>query len=349
MLKRVPGLLLTIAVALLARFISPYLGQIGSVTIAIILGMIISNTLSLSSHFSAGVKLSEKQLLSFAIMLLGFNLHLKSLAEIGLLPLIIIVIVQLITIMTGLWLGRLFGFNNKASLLLGVGNAICGSSAIAAVSPIIKADESDTGISIGVVNFLGTIGIFFLPPLAVKILGFNDLQSSTLIGGSLQAVGQVVAAGFSVSDSVGEVATVIKMARIAMLGPIILVISLLLNSKKNKASATHEKIDKKKLLPPIIIWFLTFSIIRSLADHFQVFSIITNYFGWPSFTPWGIISAISKFILTVAMVGIGMKIKFADLLKQGPKSLTIGALNFVVQLSCLIALIFVLLKLRMVV
>ena len=108
-------------------------------------------------------------------------------------------------------------FNNKkTSLLLGVGNAVCGSSAIAAVSPVIKAEESDTGISIGVVNFLGTIGIFILPALAIKVLHFADLQASTLIGGSLQAVGQVVAAGFSVSDNVGEIATIIKMARIAM-------------------------------------------------------------------------------------------------------------------------------------
>lgn len=324
MITKIPGLLLALALALLAKFIAPYLGQIGSVTTAIILGMLISNTIPLSSHFSAGLKFSEKQLLSLAIMLLGFNLQVKSLLNIGILPLVIIIIVQFITILTGSALGRLFGFNKKTSLLLGVGNAVCGSSAIAAVSPVIKAEESDTGISIGVVNFLGTIGIFILPALAIKVLHFADLQASTLIGGSLQAVGQVVAAGFSVSDNVGEIATIIKMARIAMLGPIILIISLLLNRKKRKNSQ-NSKISKKNLLPAIIVWFILFSIIRSLADYFNLSQHI----------PWHNISQISKFILTVAMVGIGMKIKFADLLKQGPKSLTVGALVFLVQLISL--------------
>jgi uncharacterized integral membrane protein (TIGR00698 family) len=334
MLKKVPGLLLTITIAIIAKIISPYLGQLGSVTTAIILGILISNTIPLSSHFSAGLKFSEKQLLSTAIMLLGFNLQLKSLASIGIFPLLIIVIVQCITILTGIGLGKLFGFSKKTSLLLGVGNAVCGSSAIAAVSPVINAEESDTGISIGVVNFLGTIGIFLVPALAIKVLNYSDLQASTMIGGSLQAVGQVVAAGFSVNDKVGEISTVIKMARIAMLGPIILVISLFLNQKR-KNVVNSEKVQKKNLVPAIIVWFIIFSIIRSLADYFNLSQHI----------PWHTISQISKFILTVAMVGIGMKIKFADLLKQGPKSLTVGALIFLVQLTSIIVLEYLLFSL----
>ncbi len=330
MLKKIPGLLLTITIAIIAKAISPYLGQLGSVTTAIVLGIIISNTIPLSSHFSAGLQFSEKHLLSTAIMLLGFNLQLKSLVSIGIFPLLIIVFVQFITILTGIGLGKLFGFNKKTSLLLGVGNAVCGSSAIAAVSPVIKAEDSDTGISIGVVNFLGTIGIFLIPALAIKVLNYSDLQASTMIGGSLQAVGQVVAAGFSVNDKVGEISTVIKMARIAMLGPIILVISLLLNHKK-KNNANSEKLQRNNLLPAIIVWFIIFSIIRSLADYFNVSQHI----------PWHSISQLSKSILTVAMVGIGMKIKFADLLKQGPKSLTVGALIFLVQLTSIIVIEYI--------
>ncbi len=327
MLNKLPGLLLTITIAIIAKLISPFLGQIGSITTAIILGMIISNTTPLSSKFTAGIKLSEKELLSLAIMLLGFNLQLKSLSALGFFPLLIIVFVQIITILTGLGMGKLFGFNSKTSLLLGVGNAVCGSSAIAAVSPVIKAEESDTGISIGVVNFLGTIGIFLVPALAVKVLNLAEMQTGILIGGSLQAVGQVVAAGFSVNDKVGEISTIIKMARIAMLGPIILVISLLLN-KKNSKKSQKKKINRGNLIPAIIVWFIIFSIIRSLADYFKLS---------PSL-PWKEVSQVSKFILTIAMVGIGMKIKFIDLIKQGPKSLTVGLLIFIVQLISLVVL-----------
>lgn len=328
MLNKVPGLLLTISIAILAKLIAPFLGQIGSITTAIILGMIISNTIPLSSSFTTGIRFSDTQVLNLAVMLLGFNLQLKSLSAIGVLPLLIIVLMQGITILSGIGLGRLFGFSKKTSLLLGVGNAVCGSSAIAAVSPIIKAEESDTGISIGVVNFLGTIGIFVIPALAVKVLSFSDIQTSTFIGGSLQAIGQVVAAGFSVNDRVGEISTIIKMARVAMLGPIILIISLLMNKKKSKDS-NAKKMKKKNLIPAIIVWFIIFSIVRSLADYSQ----LSKYIHWSN------ISHISKFILTVGMVGIGMKIKFADLLKQGPKSLTVGLLIFIVQLLSLAVLI----------
>lgn len=318
--RRLPGLVLTISLAVIAGYISPFFGKIGVVSIAIIIGCLVSNFVSLHSVFKEGITLSEKQLLSLAIILLGFNLQFSTLLSLGFFPLLMVLLVQSVTIFSGVIIGRVLGLNKKLSMLLGVGNAVCGSSAIAAVSPVIKADQNDVGISIGVVNFLGTLGIFLLPVLAIKIVHFNAFQTSGLIGGSLQAVGQVVASGFSVSDKVGELATIIKMARIVMLGPIIVLISFFVKS------IDHNKKVKRQYLPAIVTFFLLCVLLRSL------FSAFVPQLGFL----WPIISKFSKFILTVAMVGIGMKIKFRDLLSQGPKALLVGILVFFVQLITLV-------------
>lgn len=327
--KTLPGLLVTTIIAIVATVLAAnvsFIHKIGSVSTAILLGIIVGNTIPLPKIFTQGIKFSEKKLLNVAIMMLGFNLSIASLLNLGFKTILIIIAVQTITIFSGILLGRLFGFSKNASTLLGVGNAVCGSSAIAAVSPVVDANESDTGISIGVVNFLGTVGIFVLPFLALKILSFDNIQTATLIGGSLQAVGQVVASGFSVNAEVGQYATIIKMARILMLGPIVLIFSMF---NKQSKSSNNTKKTLTSYVPGFVIFFIIFCLFRSASDL---------YIHLPENT-WKYLKLISHSILTIAMVSIGMKIKFKDLLSQGPKAILVGLLVMIIQLIALVTLI----------
>ena len=308
------GILLCVLIGVASLLLAPYI-PIGSVAIAIIIGIFVGNLFKPGEKFSSGIKFSEKHILSFAIALLGVNLNFLILKQLGLKSILLIILAMTFTISTSVLLGKLFKFKRKFALLLGIGNAVCGSSAIAATEKIIGSEEEEVGLSVAIVNFLGTIGIFLLPFIGKVVLHFSKLKTGILIGNTLQAVGQVVAAGFSVSDITGQTATIVKMTRILMLTPLIII--LILAFSKNKKNNTEIK-AKKNNVPIFIIGFALFSLIPT-------FSLLPEHI-------IKIISKISHYSLIIAMAGIGMKITFKSIAKDGKVALIIGSLTFLMQI-----------------
>ena len=325
--KSIYGIILCITIAAISLFVSKYV-NIGSVTIAIVIGFILGNTVKPGEIFQKGILYSEKHILSFAIALLGVNLDYKILAELGYITIIIIVIAMTATIFSSIILGKIFKFDSKLAILLGIGNGVCGSSAIAATEQIIGANEEDVGLAVAIVNFLGTLGIFLLPFIAKIILQFSDIKSGVLIGNTLQAVGQVVAAGFSVNELVGHTATIVKMTRIVMLTP--LIFTLLFVYSKNKQTPANAGKTSKVQFPKFIVGFILFSLIPT--------------FGLLSEEHIKILSTISHYALVVAMAGIGLKITFGSILKDGKTALLIGSLIFLLQIILSSTLLLTLFK-----
>ena len=323
MQKLIPGLLLTIITAICAKLLAGSIHGIGAVSLAIILGILLGNILNLSGRFAKGIQYAEKKILTYAIILMGFNLQLGELSDMGITVFLIVIPAMAITIGSALLYGRLLGFSGSYSLLMGTGNAVCGSSAIAAVAPVTTANEEEIGVSIGIVNLLGTIGMFVLPILA-GVLNLNDLQSSYLTGGILQAIGQVVAAGFSINDHVGDTATLIKMLRVIMIGPIVMLVTIC-NRKKVTTNT-----GRKSYVPSYIIGFFICSIIASIFTGDT--AVIPN------------MRLLAKFLLTVAMAGVGMKIRFKSLLHHGPKALLFGLLTNLTQAAFILLVILIFLQ-----
>ncbi|AGB41600.1 putative membrane protein [Halobacteroides halobius DSM 5150] len=315
--KKTPGVLLTIIIGLSARYLANWIPNLGGVTLAILCGALIKNTLGVNSTYTSGVYFAKKKILSLAIILMGLKLQLAILAQLGLAAVLIIIIMVVATISLGYLWGQYFGLSRSFSLLLGIGNGVCGSSAIGATAPLIAQDEEEIGLSIGVVNLLGTLGIFLLPVLTY-LLNLAEAESSIMIGGTLQAVGQVVAAGFSINERIGNLATVIKMGRILMLGPIVLLLSLFTNQETKKES--------KVTIPFFIIGFFVFSLVGS----FNLLPVIVSSY----------LQNFSKILLTIAMTAIGLEIKLTSLINQGPKALLTGGLVFISQLILIISLIY---------
>jgi uncharacterized integral membrane protein (TIGR00698 family) len=314
--NRIPGLTLTAGLGLLSVLLSrtgavPFLG---SITIAIIAGIIVGNMAPIGRIRPEGIEWSEKVLLSWAVALLGLNLNISVLTTFNGgsgIALGAVVTVVVVTLLMGLLVGRLLGLSSSFGLLLGVGSAICGSSAIAAVAPLVTRDRNEIGLSVGVVNLLGTIGIFVLPQI-VALQALGESTGALLIGGSLQAVGHVVAAGFSISDSVGELATAVKMFRILLLGPVVIVLGVLMRSRGGVSS---------KLIPGYIVAFIVLAVVGNLG-----------------ILPAGVLGAIkttSKVMLTIAMAGVGLRIQLTGLLRQGPRALIVGTLLFSIQILLL--------------
>lgn len=310
------GLLLTAVISILSLLLSKFI-PLGSVTIAILLGIIVGNTIKFGEKFNLGISIAEKQFLAIAIALMGVDLNFKILAQFGVQTLVLIIVSMIFTIATALFFAKLFKLDSRLGLLLGIGNAVCGSSAIAASQEFVAPEKKHIGMSITVVNFLGTIGIFILPLLANILFQMDDLKSGIAIGNTLQAVGHVTASGFSVSEAAGTTATVIKMGRILMLSPLLIILFIYSRTKNNNCTFSVKKIAKG--LPLFIIGFIFFSLIQS-------FGLIN--------AEWtGVISDVSSYFLLVAMAAIGLRISFKGIINEGKNAIIVGTLVFIVQIA----------------
>jgi len=313
----ISGVCISIAIALLAILLSSYI-PLGAVALAIIIGIFLGNLTPLNRLGKAGITFSEKHLLSSAIALMGVNLDFQVLQQLGWQSILLVIAAMGVTILTALLLAKLFGFDKRFALLLGIGNGVCGSSAIVATEQVIGAKKEDVALSIAIVNFLGTIGIFLLPFLSVTLLHFSDINSGLLAGNTLQAVGQVIAAGFSISDTAGQTATLVKMTRILMLFPLLMLLVFIASTSKKKSTELDLAHIKKPAFPLFIIGFVLFSLL-------------------PTFTllPESTIKAISitsHYLLVTAMAAIGLKITFKTILQNGRTALGIGSIIFVIQI-----------------
>ncbi len=324
-----PGLILCIILAQLGIFLGKFIPSIGGAPLAIFLGLIAGNTFAKSKKFADGSKFSESDLLAYSIVLLGGTLSIKTILQLGVSGIIFIFLQMLITIVITMFIGKKLGFSKKFCALMASGNAVCGSSAIGATSPVIKAEDAEKGISITIVNLTGTLLMFALIPIANFFFNFETVQTSALLGGVLQSVGQVIAAGSMVNHDVLEMATIFKIVRIVFLVLVVLWLSKEFKVKQlenNTEFALEQEAYSKKKNKISIPWYIVgFFILCALFSLGIIPPSISKIFKLIS----------SKFEI-VALAGIGMRVKIAELLKQGPKAslygLFVGASQIVIAL-----------------
>ena len=311
MKKYINGLALSIVISISAITLANFL-PVGAVAIAIILGIIVGNTYNLSKDYDKGIDFAQKSLLGFAIALMGIKLDFTILGSLGMRTILIIMLGMIVTITVAMVLGRYMGIDKRLALLLGIGNGVCGSSAISATAPIIKADKESIGISIAIVNLLGTLGIFLLPAIATA-LGLGDIDAGVLIGNTLQAVGQVTAAGFGIDDTTGVSATTVKMGRVLLLTPLVFILISIFHNRAIQAEG-----KAKATIPTFIIFFVLFSIVGSL--------------GWVNIPIKQAIGELSHYSLLIAMSAIGLKIHFGSIKSSGKRALQLASIVFVTQI-----------------
>jgi len=309
-----PGVALAVAVGGAATLLARLVPHVGGISMAIVVGIVAGNLIRLPVA-ATGLRWCEKTLLAWSVALLGLGLDAGSLRDLGGTSLGVVVAVVAITLLAGPVVARVVGVSRSHGTLLGVGSAICGASAIAAAAPMVARDAEEIGVSIGVVNLLGTVGIFLLPPL-VAALGLDASAAALTVGGSLQAVGHVVAAGFAVSDPVGEAATAVKMFRVLLLGPVVIALGLLLRRSGERGGS---------LLPVYIVVFILLAVAGSLGVV-------------PLPLDRGA-EVVSRAGLTVAMAAVGLRIELRALSTRGPRALLGGALLFALQLGILLAVV----------
>lgn len=321
MQRFLPGLLLSLGIALLAQLAAHYVQGPGSICFAILIGIAAGNLLPYDAFTQAGVALAEKRILPIAIALMGTELELHTLGTLGLSALFIVLPAMGASILAAVVMGRGLGISTEASLILGIGNSVCGSSAVLASAPAVKAEKHDVAAAIAAVNLAGTLGMFALPAMATA-LSLSPLKSAYLIGGSLQAVGQVIAAGFSMPGHVGHNALVIKMLRVLMIGPIVMVLHGIFRTGRSAESGGREF-----YVPGYIIGFI---LCATAAGVFHDDKLILPH-----------VETLAKLLLTIAMAAVGCRINLRSLMAQGPRALLLVGILTAIQTSVILALISV--------
>lgn len=316
---KIKGILLAIVVMIVAHGLSNFIPMMGTALIALSLGIIIRQFLPQFDPYQQGVAWSEKYILETAIVLLGFGFELGRLQAVGGSTFIVIIISILLIIGLAMLLQRFSKREGQLFWLLGAGSAICGSSAIGATAPLVKAKEEETGISLAVINLLGLFGMVLLPLIA-RFLNFNNTETGIFLGGILQSVGHVVGASFAVNEDVGAIATIVKMARISLLLPFLLVVYFIF--QRNGTSGP------KIQFPRFILFFAGTMLLASLGI---LPNDVTNVF-----------SKTSDILFNIGMAAIGLKINLKSIWKISGKSMRYGAILFSFQIIFFI--VFLLLK-----
>ncbi len=313
-----PGFLVCFFLAQLGLYLGKFVPTIGGAPLAIFLGMIFGNTIAKSEKFASGSKFSEGNLLSYSIVLLGGTLSVNTILQLGFSGIFFILIQMCITIAFAIFLGKKLGFTRRFQSLMASGNAVCGSSAIGATSPVVKAQDAEKGISITIVNLCGTVLMFLLVPIASYFYNFDTLKTSALLGGILQSVGQVVAAGSMVNAEVLELSTIFKIVRIVFLVLVVMYFTkrhhndeLSIDTEDVLKKEVYASEKKKKISVP---WYIIgFFILCSLYTLGFIPHEVSKTFKLIS----------SKFEI-IALAGIGMRVKIHELIAQGPKASLYG-------------------------
>lgn len=303
--QMIPGFLLCMVVGMAATFVSEHYGG-PTILYALLIGMSL-NYLSLEGRCVSGIQFSAKSVLRFGIALLGARITFEELLGLGLTPIAIVLVGVPSTILFAVVCGRWLKLGKSQSILSGASVGICGASAALAVSAVLPDDEeSERNLIFTVicVTALSTITMIAYP-LLVTQLGFTTDESGIFLGATIHDVAQVVGAGYMMSDDVGDVATFTKLLRVALLVPVVIVISLMFA----RSGVAKKEGGSSLPLPGFLIAFMVIVVINS-----------AGYI--PSLVLEGM-TELSRWCLIIAMVGLGMKASFKELSLMGWKPIVL--------------------------
>ncbi len=276
--------------------------------IGIVMGIFYANTLhnKLPTAWESGITFSGKKILRFAIVLYGFRITFQQIMEVGVEGFLVSLIMLSTTFVLGTWLGsKIFGMEKDTSMLTAAGAAVCGAAAVLATEPVLKAEEHKTAIAVSMVVLFGTISMFLYPVLYTTIIehatGFLHMsprEFGIYVGGTIHEVAQVVAVPASVPNAPVEMANsavIVKMTRVIMIAPMLIVLGLYLSYQAKKEGG--EGADVKLVIPWFAVYFIGVAAFNSF--HLVPESIVSN------------INIVDTFLLTMAMTALGMGTRFA--------------------------------------
>ena len=316
---RLPGVLLCVAVTLAAfaleRAEAAVFGHVWleALVLAILTGTAVRTAWTPGAVWKSGVDFSAKTLLEVAVVLLGLSISTATVRALGGPLLLGIAVTVAVAIVASFAIGRGFGLTAKLAMLVACGNSICGNSAIAAVAPVIGADSRDVASAIAFTAVLGVVVVLALP-LAAPLLGGDGLRYGTLAGLTVYAVPQVLAATAPVGALSVQMGTVVKLVRVLMLGPVVLVLSLA-GQRLFGAQGGGRRPPLHRLVPWFIIGFLLLATIRSSGTVPEA-----------ALAP---VALAANLLTVLAMAALGLGVDVRTVARAGPRVIGTVTLSLV--------------------
>ncbi len=317
-IKRVvPGILFCVLLAIPAWTIGNMVPVIGSPVLALLFGMIavIIFPSILMQKFESGLKFTSKKLLQYAIILLGFEMNLFNIIDVGGQSFFIMLFTLSASFITAFFIGKKLKIERKMNILIGVGTSICGGSAIAATAPVIDAKDEDVAHAMSTIFLFNIIAALIFPALG-HMLGMSDIGFGIWAGTAINDTSSVMAAATTWSISADNnnalaFATIVKLTRTLMIVPITLILAIYTTYKEREVinSNSTNKFNFVKVFPWFIICFVATSFINTFIEMPSIFCGI---------------GTIGKFMIVIAMVAIGLNINLKKLITNGLKPILLG-------------------------
>jgi uncharacterized integral membrane protein (TIGR00698 family) len=306
-----PGIALAGAIATVAFLARNIHGMavFSPMILAIVIGMAFHNIVGTPSLARPGIAFSMRRLLRAAIVLLGFQLTASQIASVGPRGLLIVALSLTGTFAFTVWTGRALGVGRKLTELIAAGTSICGASAIIATNTVTEAHDEDVAYAIACVTIFGSIAMFTYP-LLPGLLHLDSRAYGLWSGASIHEIAQAVAASFQNGQRAGEIGTMVKLARVMLLAPVIFALSM-----KSRISAIGAS---GKAVKPPVPWFVI---------GFVALVGINSLIAIPADAKKAIV-ALTTFLLTVALAAMGLETDISKLYAKGIRPAILGALAF---------------------
>jgi uncharacterized integral membrane protein (TIGR00698 family) len=316
LIKVIPGALLCFFIGFVAAFLGSQYGA-PQMLFALLLGMAL-NFLSKSSMYQQGIEFSSKSILRIGVALLGLRITFGDISSLSYEILGWIAAGILLSLCVGIFLARSFGSNRVFGIISGGSVGICGASAALAISSVLPSNrdnENATIVTVVTVTTLSTIAMILYPIIAIQF-GFDDLKSGIFLGGTIHDVAQVVGAGYGMNADTGDVATIIKLFRVALLVPVVMIIAFVVSQPTNS-------VESKVAIPYFLIAFCCFVLINSFGFVPQEVTQLANI--------------ISSTLLVTAIAALGVKTSLQGIARYGLRSVALIAVETVLLAAWVIA------------
>ena len=302
-----PGVASTLIVAMAATYLSDHY-HAPPVIFALLLGMAL-NELSKEARYAPGINVSARRLLRISVALLGLRITFGQIGELGWPTAAMVMVTVPLTIGFGWALARTMKLDGRYGVLSGGAVGICGASAAMAIAVAWprKDSERDTVVVIACITTYSTIAMVLYPALLAH-LHLDPLQTGRFLGGSIHDVAQVVAAGYASSLQAGDSATIVKLMRVAMLLPVVLVITLIASRRIDMNEPTQKKVP---LLPGFLVGFIVLAALNG-------FSLVAKPVA-------ALLTETSRWLLVISVAALGMKTSLRDLMAVGTTAIALIA------------------------
>lgn len=322
-----PGVIYTTLIAVASVFLGRRVPLLGAPLFGILLGALLGNLVGIPPRAEAGARFTAKKVLQWSIILIGSSLSLQKVFAVGSSSFVVMIGTLAVAFTAAVLIGKGLGIPPKMTILIGAGTGICGGSAIAALSPIIEAEEMQIAYAMSTIFLFNIVAVLIFPAIG-HLLGFSSTSFGLWAGTAINDTSSVVAAGYAYSKAAGNYATIVKLTRTTMIVPISLLLAAVMSFRMRSAvpepdpastgtsgtaTTVAEKPPRTTLLR-VFPWFILGFLATSLLNTLRIFpaSLLSGT------------AAVGRFMIVMALAAVGLNADLRKMVQAGHRPILLG-------------------------